>query len=307
MYVTTREGQRQWYIKWKGYAPKYNSWIEATDVVYYYYYYYDETDDESIDDDRYMLLISNANKQGKPNLFTNTLVTEIDGTDKEIALIKANLPNCWHSTSAASVKDHAFILKAPAAMALSASWLAILDETNTTTNFSPFGSNGIIGVTPTAAYNTIRDYLDKSSIAATVQLLAKLPYHFQAPGFINVPHSTTRGYLTPPKIIKLPGFPGSLPQKTYAIQILVNDKTLRAINIVPQQMNASKQFWMENQELKPITSQTPSSAPVYYQISTQNEDIILDLADSPKLHRTPTDRIFQTFYVYKHYGNPVCG
>ena len=79
-----------------------------------------------------MLLISNANKQGKPNLFTNTLVTEIDGTDKEIALIKANLPNCWHSTSAASVKDHAFILKAPAAMALSASWLAILNETNTT-------------------------------------------------------------------------------------------------------------------------------------------------------------------------------
>lgn len=248
-------------------------------------------DKDYIDDSsEYLLLISNATPQGLPHLFSNTLISEIDGTDKEMAVVNANLPNCWHSITPDDVADQRFLLKVRRVVSTYAAWKNIIPlMTQNNDHLQRFCSNAMIGTFPSGvAYDSVRDYLTKGILTPINALMVKykLPY-----------------YLI--KLVPMSGGKTCLDANQYKtgnrfhLDILVNDKTLAALKIAKNDILDKNLFWKTGNVIEPVRSgDSPTEEQRWYQISCDSNDLPINIDVPTALPHTTLGNRFQMFYVY---------
>ena len=249
--------------------------------------------EDDIDDaNQYLLLVSNATPDGLPQLFSNTLIDEINGTNKEMALIHANLPNCWHSIIPDDVADQAFLIKVSRKVSTYAQWknlIPIMSRNNE--HLEPFVSNAMKGTFPTGlSYDSVRDYLTKGIITPVNDRLVvnKLPFTLVK---LNPCVSDTRRCLEAPEYKRLSG--------GWHLDILVNAKTLAALKIHVNDLPKKNLFWKDNNVIVVVTSSdTPTDDEKWYQISADSEDLKLYVDIPTALPHTKLENRFQMFYVY---------
>ena len=246
-------------------------------------------DDDVDDANQYLLLISNAAKEGLPHLFSNTLINEIDGTGKEMSLINANLPNCWHSITAEDVADQRFLLKVSRLSSQMATWknlIPILTRNNDA--LSPLCSNAMIGTFPSGvSYDSVREYLTKGIITpANNRMVAyKLPFSL----ITLTPHGD-KTCLDASKYTR---------GKGWHIDILVNAKTLAALKIPMSDLPDNNFFYKNaNVIIKTSRSSSVQDDQRWYQISCDDGNLKINVDVPTALPHMKLENRFQMFYVY---------
>ena len=246
--------------------------------------------DEDVDDaSQYLLLISNATKEGLPHLFSNTLINEIDGTGKEMSLINANLPNCWHSITPEDVADQRFLLKVSRIVSTLAAWKNLIPTiTRNNDHLEPLCSNAMIGTFPSGvSYDSVREYLTKGIITPVNNrmVVGKLPYSLVA----LTPHGDKA-------CLDANQYKGG---SKWHLDILVNAKTLAALRITTSDLPSHNFFYKNNNVIVKTTSS--SSAPDdqrWYQISCDSGDFKINVDIPTALPHMQIENRFQMFYVY---------
>ena len=262
---------------------------------------YDDNDDDDDDDaskSKYLLLVSNAMKEGKPEAFTNTLIDEIDGSKsngKEIAFIDINLPTAWHSTTAVAVAGHAFVFHVDTATATTTSWINFrrgICATNK--NMVVFTPNAILGSFPSdTSYDTVRDYIQKGILDPLNVYLdgVALPAGHENAQMTFVGSQSTLVYLEG----AVNNGEGLAPN-SYVINISFNEKTAAVMSLYPNNFTRNHTFWKDTMEFKQISSSTPRDETHWFQ---PNNYMQLYVDQPAKLHgETLSENDFQMFYIY---------
>ena len=245
--------------------------------------------EEDIDDaNQYLLLVSNATADGLPHLFSNKLITEIDGTDKEMGLINANLPNCWHSITPADVSDQRFLLKVRTAVSVYASWRNLIPIlTNNYDHLQPFCSNAMIGTFPSGvSYDSVREYLTKGIMAPINNMLVsyKLPFTL-----INLHQYGEKACLNASRYSR----------SSWHVDILVNAKALAALKIPQSALPTRNFYYKSGNAIELVTSSsTPTDDQRWYQISCDSANLKVKIDIPTALPHTTLENRFQMFYVY---------
>ena len=254
----------------------------------------DDDDNEEFRN-RYLLLISNATEDGKPEAFTNTLVDEIDvvkGGPKEVALININLPTTWHSTTNTTVTGHAFLLQVPTNTASTSNWKNFVQGLCASNKYMiPYGDNAILGTFRSAtAYDTVREYLQKGILD---------PINIYLAG-VGLPAETA-------KLSTIAGDPRvylygavndgkDLEPNSYVINVLLNEKTAAAVSLYPNEFTKSHIFWKNGNHVKAITVSTPRGVTLWYKINNYNMKLWVDIP--VKMKNGLPENTFQMFYIY---------
>ena len=259
-----------------------------------------DDDDDIVFKNKYLLLISNASKEGKPEAFTNTLTEEIDGVTggrKEIALVNINLPTAWHRTTAAVVTGHAFLLHVPLVSATTLSWINFSNSIRAANpNMTLLARNAILGsFPPSTVYDTVREYIQKGILDPLNVFLdgLALPTEHEDAEMTAVAGEEPLVYLEGAV------YNGkNLAPNSYVINILFNAKSAEAISLYPNDFTRTNTFWHDGNDhlVKAITSSTPRGQTLWFRA---NNYMKLNVDQPAKLHgNTVLDNSFQMFYIY---------
>ena len=136
------------------------------------------------------------------------------------------------------------------------------------------------------SYDSVRDYLTKGIITPVNNRLvaSKVPF--------------TLMELEPfgPKVcIDSSKRKGS---NNWALDLLVNVKTLAALKISVNDLPASNFFWKNNNVIAAVTSSTPADAQKWYQISCDQSNLKIYVDIPTALPHSKAENRFQMFYVY---------